>query len=66
MESAAPFYSKVLQYCETAGLTFDKAIDSNRMSQMNVFQKLGHPYSPFDYIRHDRPRGMVKYQGKIE
>jgi hypothetical protein len=27
---------------------------------------LGHPYSPFDYIRHDRPHGMVKYQGKIE
>jgi hypothetical protein len=52
-------------YCETAGLAFDKVIDSNRMSQMNVFQKLGHPCIPFDYIRHGRPHSMVKYD-KIE
>jgi hypothetical protein len=55
-----------LFYCETDGLTLDEVIDSNRMSQMNVFQKLGHPYIPFNYIRHDRPRGIVKYHDKIE
>jgi hypothetical protein len=38
-------------YCETAELTFNEVIDWNRMSQMNVFQGLGHPYIPFNYIR---------------
>jgi hypothetical protein len=37
-------------YCETAGLTFDEVIHSNRMSQMNVFQGLGHPCVPFNYV----------------
>jgi hypothetical protein len=38
-------------YCETAGLIFDEVIDLNRLSQMNVFQSLGHPFIPFNYIR---------------
>jgi hypothetical protein len=29
---------------------FRPVIDSNRRSQMNVFQKFGHPYIPFNYI----------------
>jgi hypothetical protein len=55
-----------LNYCETAGLTFNEVIDSNRMYQMDVFQVLGLPYIPIDYIRHNRPRGMVKYRDKID
>jgi hypothetical protein len=48
------------KYCETDGLTFNEVIDSNRMSQMNVFRGLGHPYMPSDYIRNMRPRSMAK------
>jgi hypothetical protein len=32
------------KYCETAGLTLEEVINSNRMPQMNVFRGLGHPY----------------------
>jgi hypothetical protein len=37
-----------------------KKIDSNRMSQMNVFQGLRHPYIPNNYIRNIRLRGTAK------
>jgi hypothetical protein len=44
----------MLSYCETAGLTLEKVIDSNRMSQMNAFQSFGHPYISDNYIRNSR------------
>jgi hypothetical protein len=36
------------------------------MSQMNVFQMLGHTYIPNDYIRNSRPCGMAKWIDEIE
>jgi hypothetical protein len=56
--------------CETTGLTLDKVIDSSNMSQMNVFQGLGHSYIADNYSMKFNgmmwPRGMMKWYDTVE